>query len=354
MSIEIRAAREEERPRIAHMIDLAFDAEPYGPGLASPCVHVGHSDMDPHDRPENTRVLLVDAEPASVVHVAERRAYACGETVPFGFVAMIATHPEHRRKGYAGTLLREAEGYMRSRGFCYAVMLGGYRYYCGSLGWRWHAEKQSTLPVRYVVPCNSLHRSGLSARFATDRDIPYLSRAYQCRYGHSFGPAVRSDAYWGRWSLACDWEGRYVLVHDDGEPVGYFHVSPANDTVDETGWTRASEGRRSQVFAAAAEWADGTGKDSVRFYLSGDHAEGVEALGNAARTVRSEYSGPDGRVADGPDGAPFLPTQWPEGVGILVKHLQPGPGVLADVRTTDDLAEAMARHSWTWLDGDTM
>jgi hypothetical protein len=86
VSTEIRAAHTEERPAIAHMIDAAFDSESYGPGLDSPCQYVGHSDMDPHDRPENTRVLLVDGEPASVVHVAEREAYASGDTVPFGYI----------------------------------------------------------------------------------------------------------------------------------------------------------------------------------------------------------------------------------------------------------------------------
>ena len=192
MSVEIRAARGEERPRIAHMIDLAFEAESYGPGLDHPSQAVGHCDMDPYDRAENTRVLLVEDEVVAVVHVAERTAYACGETVPFGFIAMVATHPKHRRKGYAGRLLRDAEEYMRSRGFCYALMLGAYRYYCGSLGWRWHGEKYHTLPQRHVAIRDSSRRSGLSSRLATEQDIPCLSRSYEHRYGLSFGPTVRS------------------------------------------------------------------------------------------------------------------------------------------------------------------
>jgi GNAT superfamily N-acetyltransferase len=354
VSIEIRAAREEERPAIAHMIDVAFDAESYGPGLDNPCQHVGHSDLDPYDRSENTRILLVDGQLASVVHVAERRAYASDDVVPFGFIAMVATHPQHRRKGYAGLLLRDAEEYMRSRGDCYSVMLGAYRFYCGSLEWRWHAEKQRTLPQRYVVLCDSFRRSDLSARLATERDIPCLSRSYEHRYARSFGPVVRSADYWRLWSLACDWEGRYVLVLDGQETVGYFHASPGHDTVDEIGWTASSEQRRSQVFMAALAWGRENGKDRVGFCLSTDDVAGLRALQDAALTVTPERCRPDGQSTHIADVTPFVPVNWPDGVGILVKHLQGGPGLLADVRTTDDLTETMARHSWTWFDGDTM
>ena len=354
MSVEIRAAREEERAGVAHMIDVAFDGESYGPGLKNPCRYVGHSDMDPHDRPENTQILLVGGEIVAVVHVAQRNAYACGDVAPFGFIAMVATHPEHRRKGHAGQLLREAEEYMRSRGLCYAVMLGGFRTYCGSLDWRLCSERFPSLPQRHVVPCGGPQSGNLSVRLATVQDIPHLSRFYDQRYARLFGPVIRSADYWRLWSLECDWEGRYVLVLDGEEPVGYFHVSPESDTVDEIGWAEASEERGAQVFKSALEWGRENGRESVIFYFAADDNVGRTALWDASGTVTAEYYKPNGQRAEESNVAPFLPANWPDGMGILVKHLRAGPGLLGDVRSTDDLTETMAQHSWMWFDGDTM
>ena len=73
MSVETRGAREEERDAIAHVIDLAFDRESYGPSLREPCLYVGHSDMDPHDRAGNTRILIHNI--ASVKRIAETSAW---------------------------------------------------------------------------------------------------------------------------------------------------------------------------------------------------------------------------------------------------------------------------------------
>ena len=81
MGMEIRAARLDERAAVCHLIDIAFDAESYGPSLEHPCECVGKSHMDPHDRPENTRILLIGGEIVAVAHVAERQAYVCGKRV---------------------------------------------------------------------------------------------------------------------------------------------------------------------------------------------------------------------------------------------------------------------------------
>ncbi len=99
VTIEARGARREERPAVCHLIDAAFNAESRGPSLAEPCVPVGNSHLDPHDRPRNTRVLLANGEIVSTVHVAERETYARAARVRFGFMAMAATHPAHRRRG---------------------------------------------------------------------------------------------------------------------------------------------------------------------------------------------------------------------------------------------------------------
>ena len=48
MSIEIRAATQEERPAVCHLVTLAFDTESHGPSLEDPCDNIGDPRLDPH------------------------------------------------------------------------------------------------------------------------------------------------------------------------------------------------------------------------------------------------------------------------------------------------------------------
>jgi len=148
MKLEIRGARPEERPAISEVVNLAFGKELCLPG------HVGCSQDDPHDRPENTRILLADGEVVSVVHIGERHAYALGREVPIGFLTAVCTHPEHRRRGYLQRVMEDADDYMRHRGFRYGVLFGAFNVYCGTLGWRpsWEkVDRLDSLPT-YALP----------------------------------------------------------------------------------------------------------------------------------------------------------------------------------------------------------
>jgi len=345
MSIEIRAARVEEKPAICHLIDLAFDAESHGPSLDNPSKDIDSSSMDPHHRPENTRILLVDGQIVSVVHIAEREAYACGDRFSFGFIGVVATHPDHRRQGYMRRLMMDAQAYMRRRRFCYGALMGGWRDYGGSLGWRLCTEKASTLGLTYIVPARVEGGLGLCTRAATEDDIPFLSRVYEARYARRFGPVVRSHEYWRRWSLKRPWEGIYVTVCDGTVPVGYFRIP------DEIGWDPAREEIQDRIFLAATSWtAQGEGS-SVAFYV--DDAA-LPAFRQAFGDIPPTFTNPKGQPVEDSDPTPYRPENWPDGWGLLVKFLNPGPGILADVNSTDSLTEAIVRHSWTYFDGDSM
>jgi len=354
MCVEIRGAAAEEWPEICDVVNRAFDAESHGPGLDDPWDDVGNSRMDPHHRPENTRLLLVDKQIVSVVHVAERETRLAGQRFPFGFVGMVATHPEHRRRGHMRRLMANAEDHMRSRGFCYGLLMGAWRYYAGGLGWRPIWQGLSTLPWKYIVPTRAeARRRPLRARPATADDIAFLSQAYHFRYASRLGPVVRSCDYWRQWALQRTSEGAYVMSEDDDGPVGYFHISRNRSTVDEIGWTPETAVCGEQIFLTASSWAAADGRESVCFYVD-DVDEALRPLREVFGNVPRTYTTPLGKPADGPDPRLFLPANWPDGCGLLTKFLTPGPGTLADVRDTDDLTDAMARHDWTYFDHDTL
>ncbi len=129
MTVEIRAARSEERAEISDLVNLAFQNRLCAPGT------VGWSENDPHDRPENTRVLTIGGRIVSVTHVGERHAYALGHEAPIGFLTAVCTHPEYRGRGYMRRVLADAEAYMQKRGFCYGVLFGSFGMYGGPLRW---------------------------------------------------------------------------------------------------------------------------------------------------------------------------------------------------------------------------
>ena len=352
MNVEIRAARLEERPTICHLIDLAFDSESYGPSLARPCVSVGNSHLDPDDRPENTRVLLADGQIVSVVHVLERKAYACGGRVRFGFIAMVATHPDHRRRGYMRRAMRDAEDCMQRLGLCYAVLMGSYRLYGASLGWRLCSERRATLNWKYMVPANIAADAGVGARPATEEDIPFLARLYEARYGKRFGPVVRSGQYWRRWSLQRPEEGTYMVALADGEPAGYFHIGGAHDDVDEIGWEQARDRAAVRVLLAASSCAGTRGMPTVSFWIDEADEAGMAEFRRTFGEVPRTFVDPLGQPVEGCDPAPFLPENCPDATGLFVKFLGPGPGILRSVDSSDALTEAMARYSWVMFDED--
>lgn len=347
MTVEIRAAELTERPSVQRLIDLAFDAESYGPSLRAPSLSVGQSHLDPHDQPENTRVLLVGGEIVSVVHLLLRRAYACGTTVGFGLVSMVATHPAHRRRGYARLLLADAEHHMREAGLCYAVLMGRFGYYGGPLGWHWCDEKRRALPSVYVAP--AMERSDLSLEDATQEDVPFLADLYEKRYAARFGPVVRSPEYWRRWSLRRPEEGSYVVVREGGKPVGYFHVG---SSVDEFAWAQESSEAAERVFLGASAWVARQGASDFACWLDEGDAPAQQGLQAAFGELPTTLVDPQGQPVRSGSPRDFLPKHRPDESGILVKWLSPGPGPLAQVDSTDSLTQCLAAHNWTMLDVD--
>ena len=111
---------------------------------------------------------------------------------------------------------------------------------------------------------------------------------------------------------------------------------------------------KSPPLTATLGWVWENGKDRLQFFLPTEDLIGLEALRDATRIVKTDYCRPNGQGTEVPDTVACLPAKWRDGMGLLVKHIQAGAGLLADVHSTDDLTETMARHSWTWFDGDTV
>jgi GNAT superfamily N-acetyltransferase len=345
VTVEMRPATLAERPAVQHLVDLAYDAESYGPSLASPCLSVGNSHLDPYDRPENTRLLLVDGQMVSALHILEREAYACGEQVRFGIISDVCTHPDHRRRGYMRLLMGDAERHMRDRGLCFGVLFGRFARYGGSIGWRWSGERMHVLNTALLMPAE--HRATeICAAEAAQDDVPFLASLHAARYGPRFGPIVRSHEYWCRWSLQRPWEGRYVIVRRGPERIGYFYIGSG---VDEIGWSRnAAE----QVVAAGSSWAAQHGSAQVMLWLDESEEEAIGAVHRLFGDAPRVFVDAMGRATQDGDPNRMLQRMGREDSGVMVKWLRRGPGPLHGVGSTEALTAAMALHRWVMLDAD--
>ncbi len=351
MGVEVRGARREEAKAVRDLISLAFDAESYGPSLEEPAQDIGSSSMDLDHRAENTRVLLVDGRIVSVVHLLRRQAYVHGNHAAMGWISMVATHPDYRGQGHMRHLMMATHSFMRECGLCFCGLMGAQACYSGSLGWRSCGDKLPALPRKYISPATRATDNEIRARTVMDEDIPFLSQLYTALNTPRFGPVIRSDEYWRRWSLRRPWQGIYVVACGAAGPLGYFHIS--GSTVDEIGWDHSGRDTQQGTLLAAASWAAEHGHQHVYFYEGAMGEAEDQAICHTLPGTRCAYANPLGQTVWDPDPTPYKLENWPEATGYLVKFVGPGPGVLSETDCTESLVEVLAQHSWYFYDGDS-
>jgi hypothetical protein len=98
-----RAAKIEELPQIVKLTSWVFGFEKYGLYEDSLLPHVFCS-----QNIENLRVITVNEEVVSHLAIWEGWLYIYGIRLKVGLVGCVCTHPNHRRKGYASALVKDA------------------------------------------------------------------------------------------------------------------------------------------------------------------------------------------------------------------------------------------------------
>ena len=122
MGIEIRGLREDEfgvHDELIYESYKEYDRE-------------GHEDRwwshiathDPYYEPEQTRVMLVDGEMVASVSNYLREMYCAGRHAKISAIGSVATHPNHRRKGYVRQVLAESRQWMLDSGFDFSCLFG--------------------------------------------------------------------------------------------------------------------------------------------------------------------------------------------------------------------------------------
>jgi len=204
-------------------------------------------EKDPYYRPEQTRVLLADGEMVASVSNYRRETYCAGRRALIGAIGSVATHPNHRRRGYVKQLLADSVEWMRRQSFDFSFLFGREEVYGGS-GWRMFSAFNLVASVRPVQDdCGLTLRS---ARFP--EDIPALSAIHDEFNAPLTGPFLRSEAYW-RTRVARgyfrDNTRSFHLFEDDGRPVAYCRAEDP-ETITELGWLRSEPSLPSRTIGA--------------------------------------------------------------------------------------------------------
>lgn len=256
MSYEIRGLREDELEEHAELIHKSYEEFiTQGRGfLAAPDWWLNNIRRDPFYRPEQTRVLLVDGHMVASVSNYERPMYCAGRVAKVGAIGSVATHPDHRRKGYAREVLAESLRWMRSTGFDFSFLFGNYQVY-GRSGWSLFTALEIAAQVR--APHDACGLRVRPAQFP--QDISVLQSLYDQFNVTMTGPFARPWEYWEKRVTGGYFHDRSVefrVVEDRGTPVGYFRGATPGQ-VPELAWKRGETQLPTRVVGAIlAQWPE--------------------------------------------------------------------------------------------------
>lgn len=253
MTVEIRAVREQELEEMIELQCLVFR-----PG--------GHERYNAYIRgdssyePGQTRVVVVDGRIVATLRVWDRTVRVGETAVRMGGIGGVGTHPDHRRRGYASAMLRDAIDWMRGRGYLTSVLFTEvatefYRRH----GW-------ASVPMqgfRIAAPGTgaTLPEPGVGAgewrveSFNETRDLDAAMELYERYNAGLSGALVRDRAYW------------------ESEPARIRGILPAAVALDSGGNLRGYlnyriEEGQAEVCELAVDETAATATDAlVRYFL---------------------------------------------------------------------------------------
>lgn len=212
-------------------------------------------------------------------------------------IGYVATHPDHRHQGLAGTLIQDWTLELTRRGEHLSYVTGIPRFY-EQFGY----EPSFPMDLRdapvILGPVESLTEEGhLKARPYRSDDLPSLVSLYQEENRRRTGSLVRTPEYWDWLVQGLHASGRvkqediWVAEDSAGRSVGYVFLRPGPQNQLEI-WEAAALTREVAFGLLRAVIARMTleGKSSIELKLPLDHRMTMAALGSGARLSGYSYA----------------------------------------------------------------
>ena len=246
-AIQVRGAVEQDEEQILHLLSTVWPQQDNAAFLKT----------DPGYQTNQTRVLEINGQIVSCLQVFDRRVRLGGGSVRVGCVANVATHPAHRRRGYATRVLRDALAFMRNEGHDASMLFTDVPQVYARLGWR--IVRQCNAWVHLKPPAVSRSAGPWRVRLGDwDRDLDELRRIYDaCNEGRT-GPVLRSKEYWIRHRLKLHEEdpAGFLVAERKGHLGAYTRCRSDSNIVMEIGHWPGECDALQALFVALHEWLD--------------------------------------------------------------------------------------------------
>ena len=217
MAIEIRPISEEELERAHFLLAYAFTGDRSEQGRMRHVESMGTA-FALHD----------DGEMAACLRIFPLRMFMHGASIPLGGVCGVASLPEHRRKGYAGQLLRHALAAMREEGQPLSALHTPHPSLYRRYGWMFasSAVRYSFNP-KEIAPVNQGLPEGGAYRI-TEEQWPTIADLYRRFAAPRNGYLDRDERWWKEalFRRLYDEKRRLndvaVWADGEGQPRGYL------------------------------------------------------------------------------------------------------------------------------------
>jgi len=266
MGIEVRGARAEEMEEVLDMIPVVMGA---------PREYFdAHYRFDPCGKPEHSRLVRVGGQIVSHIRLYDRWIRVGATAVHVGCVGDVCTLPEHRQRGYARALLKDALRYWDQHDYDISMILSGVGVY-ERVGWVTFPE------VRYsaTVPAQGSAAQDPSyptRRFARDEDLAQVQGIYEAYNRRRAHTTVRSHEYWAKhfyWTPR-EIEEAFYVAERDGRIVAYCRCGHGGQelTLLELCYLPEERGAAASLVEALARYAHKRGYERLAGYLPDDSA----------------------------------------------------------------------------------
>ena len=208
----VKAADLKEYAEIRDMVSKAFKQSE----LERKIIKVT-TDEDPNFRKGDLRVVEANGLIVSMMMLI-RRPLRIGTAIVNGaIVAPVATHPDHQKKGYCSTVMRDAIQYMKTQGFDLAILWG--------IPWLYphYGYSPAMLKTELVIkPKQSsvVEKGPYEFRPFTEADLEKITRIYHSNTATRSCAEVRSPTMW-EWKPGGSEAKLEVLTDKENKVIGY-------------------------------------------------------------------------------------------------------------------------------------
>jgi len=229
--MKVRAAKQEEYKEVGEMVHQAFQHD-NGFDLERCIVEVTTTE-DPNFREGDLRVTEVDGEIVSMMLIIRRQIRIGTAVVKGAFVAPVATHPKHQRRGYCSAVMKDAISYMKRQNFD-MTMLWGEPWLYPKYGY----SPSMAFPRLVINPerCKKVETEPYTLEPFDEQRLKEVTTIYHNNTATRTCAEIRSpELYeWKPRSPHADFE---AIVNKKGEIIGYvvFTLQNPSENVSEIG-----------------------------------------------------------------------------------------------------------------------